>query len=329
MRLSAKSLMPLSFSYLQECAIASYPPSVYSEDFVNFKMYASILTSEQINNTLLPTSTAPNLWKERARFSFVLIYCKDMASPQIENGHIKIANEIFEAFGRIRISGEARQVLDVILRKTYGFNKKNDAISLSQFCLATGLKKQHVDRGITHLIGMNLITKKGDTIANVYSFNKDFDTWKPLPKKVTYPKKVTGVTKKDNNRTQKRGIQKTVTKDTITKDISTKVDRETKVSYGNEDVNFLISLLKEKNHGLIDGSDKENRRDCWNLLRSLGYKDNPQKAKNGVRVIIEFAVASDFHSKNATSFRYLYRHKGAIVADYKNKQRPKIEITTI
>lgn len=141
-----------------------------------------------------------------------------MANPQKENGYTPIANEILDALCRIRISGEARQVLDVILRKTYGFNKKEDRIALSQLCLGTGLKKSTICKAITKLIVMNLVTKKGNDTGSLYRFNKDFDTWKPLPKKVTLPKKEKVITKKGNNRYPKRDIQKTITKDTFTKD---------------------------------------------------------------------------------------------------------------
>ena len=142
-----------------------------------------------------------------------------MANPQLENGHVKIANDIFDALARIRISGEARQVLDVIIRKTYGFNKKEDAISLSQFSLFTGMGRNDVCRALNKLVSMNLILKKETTIANSYRLNKDFDTWKSLAKKRPQSqKRESGSLKKENNRTQKRDIQKTVTKDTITKD---------------------------------------------------------------------------------------------------------------
>lgn len=138
------------------------------------------------------------------------------ARPQLENGHLRVANELMEAIARTRIPGEARQVFDVIIRKTYGFNKKNDRISLSQFCLATGIKKPRVCRAILKLIAMNLIIKKGNGTCCSYAINKDFDEWNPLPKKITLPKKGTSVTQKGNNRSPKRDIQKT--KDTITKD---------------------------------------------------------------------------------------------------------------
>ena len=104
-------------------------------------------------------------------------------NPQWENGYTKIATEIFEALSRIRIPGEARQILDTIIRKTWGWNKKEDIISLSQFQEYTGLNKMHVYRAINKLIEMNLIIKKGNGKQSAYMFNKYYDTWKSLPKK--------------------------------------------------------------------------------------------------------------------------------------------------
>jgi phage replication O-like protein O len=113
-----------------------------------------------------------------------------MANPQTEEGYTRIANEIFEALAGIRIPGEARQCLDVILRKTYGYNKKEDKISLSQFCLITHLGKEHVCKALLTLAKINIIiTQKGNGYISSYRFNKDFDTWKPLPKKVTITQK--------------------------------------------------------------------------------------------------------------------------------------------
>ena len=152
---------------------------------------------------------------------FSLLVVNNMASPQKENGYTAIANEILEAISRIRIPGEARQVLDVIIRKTYGFHKKQDAIALSQFCLATGLKKPTVCKAINKLKKMNLIiiTQKGNGQANIVRFNKDFDTWEVLPKKVTLPKKVMVVTQKGNASLPKKVPTKdNTTKETITKD---------------------------------------------------------------------------------------------------------------
>lgn len=132
-----------------------------------------------------------------------------MASPQLQNGYVRIATEIYDALARYRIPGEARQVLDFIIRKTYGWNKTEDMIALSQFMAGTGLKKPTVCRAINKLIHLNLIIKKDNASGSIYKFNKDFSSWTPLSKKITekdmhkvsteaLSKKITSVNKKDN-----------------------------------------------------------------------------------------------------------------------------------
>lgn len=143
-----------------------------------------------------------------------------MANPQIENGHVAIANEIYDALCRFRIPGEERQVLDVIIRKTYGWNKKEDAISLSQFVEMTGMNKPHIVMAIKGLLlkKVIIVTKNGNAPAKVYRFNKNYDEWIALPKKVILPKTVISVTKNG-----KTSLPKTVpTKDTNTKTTITK-----------------------------------------------------------------------------------------------------------
>lgn len=119
-----------------------------------------------------------------------------MASPQLKDGYTKIANDIVEALARIRIPGEARQVLDVIIRQTYGWNKKEAQISLAEFCDSTGIDKPEICRGLRRLEEMNLIiigknanALKIETIGKnanaktiTYGLQKDFDKWQPLAK---------------------------------------------------------------------------------------------------------------------------------------------------
>lgn len=125
-----------------------------------------------------------------------------MANPQKENGYTSLANDLLEALARMRINGEARQVLDVIFRKTYGYNKKEDAIPLSQFVLATGLLRRNICRAINKLVQMNLILKNDTTPITIYGIQKDFELWKPILKNDT------GSVKIENKRSQKRHTQK-------------------------------------------------------------------------------------------------------------------------
>ena len=75
-----------------------------------------------------------------------------MASPQIEDGYVKIANEIIEALCRVSIGLGNAQVLYFILRKTYGYQKKEDQISLSQIQEGTGMSRRNVIYCLQNLV---------------------------------------------------------------------------------------------------------------------------------------------------------------------------------
>ena len=130
-----------------------------------------------------------------------------MPSPQLENGYLKIANELIDALAAYRIPGEQMQCLLFIIRKTYGYGKKEDRISNSQFVKATGLNKVSVCRAIRKLLSKNIVSKKANGVVPTYCFNKHYSTWEKLTKKLTVSKKVNQVLAK-----------KLPTKETITKE---------------------------------------------------------------------------------------------------------------
>jgi phage replication O-like protein O len=152
-----------------------------------------------------------------------------MTDPQLENGYVKIANELFDALCRIRIAGEQRQCLDVIIRKTYGFNKKSDCIALSQFVNITGIRKQNVKRALIALESKNIITviNKDNDVAIRYRINKNYASWEKLSKKSTYSIKSKPVLNNDHLRDSKKSPTKdNITKDNITKDNTPKKSRK-------------------------------------------------------------------------------------------------------
>lgn len=105
-----------------------------------------------------------------------------MANPQKENGYVATATELFEALLKFRIPGELRQVFDAIIRKTYGFNKKEDYIAGSQICEMTDLKKQNVSRSLSKLITNKLVIKTDYSSGkgNKLKINKDYEAWIPF-----------------------------------------------------------------------------------------------------------------------------------------------------
>lgn len=132
-------------------------------------------------------------------------------NPQAENGHIDIANTIAEKFCRFRLSGNEWQILWVVLRKTYGWHKKEDKISLSQFVKATELLRPNAIRAIKSLVSKKilLVSKLIPQGINSYIFNKHFNEWQGSIKIDTPSIKI-------DNRVVSKLIH---TKETITKEI--------------------------------------------------------------------------------------------------------------
>jgi len=104
-----------------------------------------------------------------------------MASPQTKNGYTKIANELLEAMASIKIPADAMRCFFVILRKTYGYEKKMDTISISQFQAMTGLPRGQVCRGISWLKQHRFINSLINETSRVttHSIQKDYTKWTP------------------------------------------------------------------------------------------------------------------------------------------------------
>lgn len=101
-----------------------------------------------------------------------------MAKPDIEDGHIDIANDLSEALMRVNLSGYQYRVIWCIFRKTYGWHKSTDKISLTQFEKMTRVERRHIYRALKKLEALNMIVIDRCNRVNTYKFNSDYDTWK-------------------------------------------------------------------------------------------------------------------------------------------------------
>ena len=119
--------------------------------------------------------------------------------PELKNGYTKIANELIEAIVKTNFNAYQIRVLFAIIRKTYGWNKKQDWIPLSQLVELTGIAKSHVSRAKKELSLRKIVTQRGNQIQ----LNKYYQQWEKLPNGVT-PYRVTQrgntVTQRDNKK---------------------------------------------------------------------------------------------------------------------------------
>lgn len=209
-----------------------------------------------------------------------------MANPQLENGHSRIANELLEALSQINLSAYEWRVFMCVLRKTYGWNKKSDFISVSQIAEGAGLPRSHACRAKLSLLRKKLLIERSGLLGP----NKDYDSWDvtnigTVPKLVTpvtnlgnktpikqqkrqnvtntgtVPKSVTGVTNSGNKTLPIQALQKTI-KDTTTKDmIKTCVGDDVKLSSYNGQFFEVFWAEYPRKVG------KKKCRQIWNRLK--------------------------------------------------------------
>ncbi|WP_321951917.1 replication protein [Paraburkholderia bannensis] len=101
-------------------------------------------------------------------------------SPQLEDGFTRIANELFEAILRFGFTQRQLLILLSIVRKTYGFGKKEDDMSASQIALMCSMHRPHVSTVLGELERMKVITKSAGRYGMVIGLNKKHASWLPL-----------------------------------------------------------------------------------------------------------------------------------------------------
>ena len=108
-----------------------------------------------------------------------------MANPQVEAGHIRIANDLWEAWTRADLDRNELRVMMAIVRLSYGWGQKDtgDRASYSGLQGLTGLVRHRVSAGLRGLLQKRVVVRisKGTTSHNsaVYAPHKDFESWSP------------------------------------------------------------------------------------------------------------------------------------------------------
>jgi len=144
-------------------------------------------------------------------------------TPQLENGFMRLATELTCQLQKTHLSGNEWQVLWVVFCKTYGWNKKEDFISLTQFQNETGLRRNKVTEALQKLVLKKVLLINKDTYINSYKFNKNYTEWhidKLVPKTVPSSEKGTRVVPKRVLKLVPKREHTIDKKDTYTKDIS-------------------------------------------------------------------------------------------------------------
>ncbi len=215
------------------------------------------------------------------------------ASPQAENGHVDIANEIVEAMARINLSAYESRILWGILRKTYGWHKKVDKISITQFEKTTGLKRRHIHRTLAELVERKIVTRIGNGRIITYGIQKDYTKWRT-------------VTKRGNDagtsRVSEEGQEKIVTRignRSLPKEVNTKETNKRKIYVeGSDELRLASLLLEEIRKNKTDF--KQPNLQSWAKEIDLMIQRDGRKPER-IRQVIEWCQHDSFWRGNILS----------------------------
>ena len=100
-------------------------------------------------------------------------------NPQREDGHVEICNSVYESLCRIHFrSPYTLPVIMATIRKTWGWNKKVDNLSLSQLVNDTGFYERAVIRALSEAeVSQILLIERTFGCPNKIAVNKHYDTW--------------------------------------------------------------------------------------------------------------------------------------------------------
>jgi phage replication O-like protein O len=101
-------------------------------------------------------------------------------SLQVETGNFtRIVNEVLEQLVKVDLLAAEYKIILFVIRKTWGFQKTEDIISLTQFEEFTGLSRPTIIKTIKNLVKRGLLVKRS-LLGNqqiAYKFNKYWDSW--------------------------------------------------------------------------------------------------------------------------------------------------------
>lgn len=153
-----------------------------------------------------------------------------MSDPQTEDGYTRIANELLDAILRFPFSKRELNIVLAVIRKTYGYNKKADDMTLTQLADLTSMDLANVSRAVASLSAQNVLLKRQGKYGYILGINKKYSTWNACQNgnlaklasdpcqigKRTLPKRQEGLAKTANTKDNpKRQLQKTTTKENV------------------------------------------------------------------------------------------------------------------
>ena len=100
--------------------------------------------------------------------------------PELDNGYLRIANELWQALIDYDLTGAQMKLIAVIIRETYGYNRKSKDLSLSYLAKAAHLSKIGARKALNKLIAHNVVKEYGECSprkSRKIGINKYYNEW--------------------------------------------------------------------------------------------------------------------------------------------------------
>lgn len=102
-----------------------------------------------------------------------------MNNPQLEDGYVRIAHELFEALYLSPFSGSEFRVLLFIIRQTYGYGHKSRFLTVPYIAKGTGISQSTVEKLVPKLKKNNVIVSQINGAGKQeIGIEKHFRKWK-------------------------------------------------------------------------------------------------------------------------------------------------------
>lgn len=104
----------------------------------------------------------------------------------------------------------------------------------------------------------------------------------------------------------------------ISKDI-TEPEKPKKKKERDVRIDELIMYFEGKIGSTLDGTQKGIRFECYRLIKKMEKEYKGKDPVVAIKVLIDIATDDEFHSKNATNFRYITNNIQRLIRVYKEK----------
>ena len=245
-----------------------------------------------------------------------------MANPQKENGYTAIANEILEHLPSVGLDGSEWDVLSVIFRFTYGFQKKADWISLGMFAKYTKIGRNNIPRIIRKLVSRRILVKDKKSLF----INKNWEEW-VVSRKILVSPTIAGAITHDSRGaitgdTDKRKKKRKETKERILATSQNEVaeGEANKPERVRGEIEQVFDIFYESINPQINFGNRTMRAAAEDLIKRYGI----EKAVGFARAAV--AVHGKKFAPVITTPYQLKEKLSALAAFYKTRKARKIAV---